>query len=247
MKQVSSSQAEKPPYQLIRSNKRKTLGLQVKKGEVIVRAPFFVEENFIEQFIAQKAAWLNSKIAQQQVAVADAEKYRIADNGVVYFMGLPRRIKLVSGSKALVFINDCYLECVLSSRYLSARIEENQQARLNEKLSNLVDSFYKSHALKMLPSKLDYWQDKTGLSANELVIKKYKARWGSCNSKGVVSLNSWLVACPPSVIDYVIVHELCHLVHLNHSRQFWSLVESFYPQFQQAKMWLKENQYTIAN
>ena len=82
--------------------------------------------------------------------------------------------------------------------------------------------------------------------STSLKIRKYRARWGSCNSKGQISLNYWLMICPDWVIDYVLIHELCHLQHLDHSRQFWQLVHSYFPNVEQAKQWLDSHGYIIA-
>jgi hypothetical protein len=73
-------------------------------------------------------------------------------------------------------------------------------------------------------------------------IRQYKARWGSCNSQGQLNFNYLLMMTPSWVVDYVIVHELCHLQHLNHSREFWLLVNKHYPKYAEAKLWLKQHQ-----
>jgi predicted metal-dependent hydrolase len=76
-------------------------------------------------------------------------------------------------------------------------------------------------------------------------IRGQRTRWGSCSSEGAISLNWKLLAAPIDVIDYVIVHELAHIRHLDHSPQFWSLVETFYPDWRLAKLWLKEHEFSI--
>ncbi|HBQ86147.1 MAG TPA: M48 family peptidase, partial [Syntrophomonas sp.] len=76
---------------------------------------------------------------------------------------------------------------------------------------------------------------------NRVVIKEQKTRWGSCSSKHNLNYNFKTVMAPLPVLDYIVVHEMCHLVHLNHSREFWNLVESIIPEYRQHKEWLKMN------
>ena len=73
-------------------------------------------------------------------------------------------------------------------------------------------------------------------------IRQYSARWGSCNNRKEISFNYLLMMAPPWVIDYVVIHELCHLTHLNHSQHFWQLVIKHCAYFQEAKQWLKHHQ-----
>jgi predicted metal-dependent hydrolase len=86
----------------------------------------------------------------------------------------------------------------------------------------------------------------TLLHAKSFKVRKYKARWGSCNNRGELSFNCLLKMLPLWVVDYVIVHELCHLKHMNHSTRFWQLVEQYNPQFRLAKAWLKQNQASLS-
>lgn len=80
-----------------------------------------------------------------------------------------------------------------------------------------------------------------GVQPTAIIVKTYKARWGSCYSDGRISFNWKLIMAATWVIDYVVVHELCHLIHHNHSANFWRLVEQYYPSYKQAKEWLKQN------
>lgn len=230
------------PYTLIKSNRRKTIGLQVKKGEVFVRAPLFVDELFIEQFVEQKSEWLKSKVIQQ-VEALQVEKYQLKQNATFLFLGEEKQVKLVCEKANKVFICEEHLTISLTKRYFCADLPLTQ---LDKKITSVVHEHYKFCGQSFLNERLMYWSQKTKLKPKSTVIKKYKARWGSCSASGLISLNSWLMACPVFVIDYVIVHELCHLVHLNHSAKFWQLVHHLYPRTDEAKNWLKNNQSLLA-
>ncbi len=81
-----------------------------------------------------------------------------------------------------------------------------------------------------------------GLAVRRVTIRDQKSRWGSCSSKGTISLNWRLIQTPASVSEYVILHELAHLRHMNHSTRFWQEVEKLCPDYRRAQLWLKEHQ-----
>ena len=228
-------------YTLIRSERRKTIGLQVKKGEVTVRAPFFVNEAFIDAFVQQKRQWLLDKIQQQCLAINEP-KYQLKANHLFLFNGEEKLIDVRQSKRLGVQLEEDKLIVGLTARYFDETPNGNHldaDSLINRKVEKLVSEFYREQAEQLLIERLNIWAEITGLYPSACVIKKYRARWGSCNSKGVVSLNYWLMSCPVDVIDYVVVHELCHLTYLDHSPNFWRLVSHYLPDYSKAKQWLK--------
>ncbi|WP_448213152.1 M48 family metallopeptidase [Colwellia sp. MEBiC06753] len=232
-----------PHYTLIRSQQRKTLGLQVKKGQVIVRAPFFVDEKFIHAFVLEKSAWLAEKVQQQTAQQLSHQEYGVREGGKVFFNGHEYVVKIQPSVNTSIEIVEQQMVFSLHQRQLNKLSDSaDSQSFLTKLLAQQLDSYYKEHALEYLPERLAMWANLTGLTPSTLKIRKYKARWGSCSASGKVCLNTWLLACPKFVIDYVIVHELCHLIHLNHSALFWQLVKQHFPEMELAKQWLKQHQ-----
>lgn len=92
-----------------------------------------------------------------------------------------------------------------------------------------------------LHQRVAYWAPKVGVQAARVGIRTQRTRWGSCSSKGNLSLNALLMLAPESVRDYVVVHELCHLKEMNHSPRFWALVATVLPHYKGAEAWLKDN------
>lgn len=224
-------------YTFIPSAKRKTIGLQVKQGEIIVRAPSFVDKAFVDNFVASKAYWLQQKVAEQLAFESQAPRFQIVANGLLLFLGEERNIEVHVGRSTIVDLTEQSLVIQVTKRQLAL-----PPLQLNQLLTKLFDEWLLTEAKHYLPQQLAHWSAETKLSPREMQIKKYKARWGSCTSAGVLSLNSRLMMCPPEIIDYVIIHELCHLVHLNHSPQFWHLVSKHCPYMTEAKQWLKQHQ-----
>lgn len=104
---------------------------------------------------------------------------------------------------------------------------------------------HKKYARKIFEARVAYFQPFTGGEYTSITIRDQKTRWGSCSGRGTLSFNWRLILAPPEILDYVVVHELCHLTHMNHSKEFWGLVESVIPDYKARRKWLKENGHTL--
>lgn len=104
---------------------------------------------------------------------------------------------------------------------------------------------YKRLARKVIHERCAFFQPFTQGTYHSISIRDQKTRWGSCSGKGNLSFNWRLILAPPEILDYVVVHELCHLTHLNHSKDFWHLVETVLPDYKERRQWLKENGHTL--
>lgn len=100
---------------------------------------------------------------------------------------------------------------------------------------------YRSAARSMLESRVAHYHQFTGGHYTSVTVRDQKTRWGSCSSRGTLSFNYRLIFAPPAVLDYVVVHELCHLTHMNHSKDFWNMVESVLPCYREQRKWLREH------
>lgn len=94
-------------------------------------------------------------------------------------------------------------------------------------------------AHKVIPPRVEYYAQIMGVKYNRIAIRCQKSKWGSCSSKGNLNFNCLLMMAPERVLDYVIVHELCHLKEMNHSRKFWAEVEKIMPDYREQRQWLK--------
>ncbi len=113
-----------------------------------------------------------------------------------------------------------------------------------ERRSALVRHF-RRRAKAQIGERLNFWSQQMGLAPKRFSIRDQATRWGSCSESGNVNFNWKLILTPPSVLDYVLVHELAHLVHFNHSKEFWSLVELHMPTYKLEKSWLKKNEIRL--
>ena len=104
---------------------------------------------------------------------------------------------------------------------------------------------YIAAAKEYFPKRAAYFQQFTGGAYNRITIRDQKTRWGSCSAKGTLSFNWRLMLAPPAILDYVVVHELCHLTHMNHSAAFWQAVAEVYPDYHTARKWLKDHGHEL--
>lgn len=108
-----------------------------------------------------------------------------------------------------------------------------------------LEKRYREAAKEYFPQRAAYYAYLLGVSYDRIRIAGQKTRWGSCSSNKTLSFNWKLMLAPPKVLDYVVVHEICHLREMNHSPRFWALVESLMPDYKQQRKWLKENGHTL--
>lgn len=210
------------PDHIIRSS-RKTLSLTIKKdGTIVVNAPNKMKDDIIKKFVEQKQDWLTSKLAFIR---GNQDKYSEIINYKKYLLfGKPYNLALADVKKVEVLNN---------SILIPQKIDK-------EKISTAVVNFYKKKAKDILNKRLLYMQGILKIKSKGFKISNSKGRWGSCSSNGIITLNWRAVMVNPACIDYIIVHELCHLVEMNHSKRFWTLVETFLPNYNEQRQTLKE-------
>lgn len=145
----------------------------------------------------------------------------------------PLEIVWTWGPRVKVVAGEDYLEMLAP---LSSSPSERQKA---------LKIFYKRQARLHLHERLKYFAAQMSLFPSQVSIRGQKTRWGSCSSIAGISLNWKLLAAPLEVIDYVIIHELAHIRHLNHSAKFWDLVSEVQPHWRNSRRWLKEHEFEI--
>lgn len=229
-------------YQVVRSARRKTLSLQVKQGKVVVRAPHHVDPHFIQALVQQKSAWLKAKIVEQ--AQCQQLVFSFTDGDTLLLFGQAVRLQVIFAKKADTYLSahseqTPQLTLVMTERQ---QIKSHDPQALRCAVKKQLEGYFKAQAQALIIARVEHFSALTQLHAKAINIRQYRARWGSCNSRGELSFNYLMMMLPVEVIDYIVVHELCHLAFLNHSADFWQLVAEHFPRYLQAKQWLKDNQ-----
>lgn len=139
---------------------------------------------------------------------------------------------------AFVQEKDDWIRAHLQQMAEKKRLREQcrEQALSKEELQELA-----AKAMKLIPQKVRYYAPIIGVTYGRITIRNQRTRWGSCSGKGNLNFNCLLLLMPEEVLDYVVVHELCHRKEMNHSARFWEEVEKILPDYRQRRKWLKDN------
>ena len=121
-------------------------------------------------------------------------------------------------------------------KHLSNCTSQNQQKLTDQEIQALREK-----ARALVTERVQYYAPLIGVTYNQIVIRAQHTRWGSCSNKGNLNFKCLLALVPPEVLDYVVVHELCHRKELNHSERFWNEVTKILPDYKVRKKWLKDN------
>jgi len=207
---------------IIKSN-RKTISLQIdKNANLIVRAPKSLSEEKILSFVKSKSEWIEKK--QKLTKTIIEEKNKFTESEMLLYLGIKYPIKIIPNKNNLFFNGICF--------------ELGENCNQPDKI---FKNWYKYQFKKNIIPRLHYFAKQNNIEFQNIRIKAQKTIWGSCSKKNNINLNYLLIMAPIDTIDYVIVHELSHIIHKNHSKEFWRLVESILPNYKKAKKWLKEN------
>ena len=127
-----------------------------------------------------------------------------------------------------------------------AKIQKRDEQREQiTRLSALERQHLQNKAGVVIPRRVSYFAEKIGVSYGKITLRQQKTRWGSCAVNGNLNFNWLLILAPPQVLDYVVVHELCHRIEMNHSRAFWEEVEAVLPDYRERQRWLKDNGWRL--
>ena len=213
------------PAKIIRS-RRKSIALVIQPdGELIVRAPKRATRKQINSLIEKHADWIVKKQIQAKETQALFAPHQFLEGESFPFLGEHYPLEFVDSEKPkLVFVNQFQL---------AKSVEEEAEV--------IFEQWYKKQAREIFTLRVEHYGQKNGFSYQKVKLSSAKRRWGSCSAKGNLNLTWRLVMMPIAIIDYVIVHELCHLRELNHSKRFWANVEEILPDYKTRRKWLKEN------
>ena len=218
-------------FSIARSPRRRSISIEIRKAQVVVRAPMGAAQSLLMSFLQEKAAWVRAKIIEQQQALTlQPEPRRYAQGSQIPFMGEALTLVLGRGSRAAIARIDQHLHLILSPR---SRLDDEAQIR------QLLGRWYQQQALKILTDKTRQLARSMDLVCTQVSIKATRSKWGHCTSRGAIQYNWQILLAPEAIVDYLVAHEVSHLRHHNHSADFWALVASVCPTFKADRAWLK--------
>lgn len=216
--------------------KKKNITIRISKnGEVVVTSPIYVDDKYIYNLVEGKANWIIEKLKEIEKIKNHIRKATYKNGGEIEYLGRKLILDIFEDNvdKLSIYINE---------NKLIIKLPKHKRDLIPEEmLKTEILRFLKEQAKVILKQRARFLSEKYKFEPNRVVVKEQKTIWGSCSSKGNINLNWRLVMMPLEVIDYVVVHELCHLKHHNHSNRFWSLVNEIMPDYEERRRWLKEN------
>ncbi len=217
-------------YTVIRS-KRKTLAVEItREGGILVRAPLRAARRDVVAFVEGHSDWIERKLSQARARQAQSAPRQFLEGETFFFLGHAYRLRLTE-----------------DGGYLSRRDGEFLLgSELASRAASLLRTWYRARAREILEERVGAFAWRMGLAVKGVRITDAKERWGSCNVSGKLNFAWRLVMAPPDVIDYVVVHELAHLVEMNHSRRFWERVGRILPDYTARRKWLRENEHRLS-
>ena len=207
----------------------KSAEITIEDEVVNVIVPNSLPENQIRRLITKRLAWIKKTL----VAQAKAGKPKVIEyvNGESFpYLGKNYRLKIEEGQEP---------DAMLKSGYLWVT------ANNTETIKEAIKQWYSRLAQKRLIEKTNRFAANLGVSPRSVCIKDFKTKWGSCSKNGDIAYNWKVIMAPSNLVDYVVIHELCHLKELNHSAKFWKLLDLHKPDWQECKTGLANMNFII--
>lgn len=230
------------PYSIRRSKRAKRSRIIVTPDLVEVVSPEKLSEKHIHNFIQTNGAWVlnKTKSMQRNIEIAGIRPTTFLENSSIQYQGryVPIQIQYQENERLdIKYNNDSFI--ITSPTDMT---HEMRTPLLRTQLQRILKEDIKQQATRLA----EHYSSILNLPFNKIVIKEQKSRWGSCSSAGNININWLLIFAPKEVFEYVVLHEVCHLQHMNHSPAFWSLVESQMPDYKKHEAWLKHYGYTLS-
>jgi predicted metal-dependent hydrolase len=215
-------------FALRRSARRKTLGITIERdGELVLIAPESASLADIERLVRKKGLWVYRKLAEREFVVGPTREKEYVPGETFHYLGRSYRLRLVDGNPQ---------DPPLQLRHGWFELRRSEQARGQK---HFID-WYVEHGQPWLARRTELYTARVGVRPEQAKVQDLGYHWGSCGSKAI-NFHWRTVQLPPRIIDYIIVHELVHVVEPRHDQAFWSRVERAMPDFAERKRWLGEH------
>ncbi|MBQ2852564.1 MAG: M48 family metallopeptidase [Bacteroidales bacterium] len=224
----------------IKRSRRRTVALYVHPDKSVeIRMPLLFSVDEIEPFLIKHSRWLFNRLDLPEKKPIEPKKF--VSGELHYFLGKQYPIEIVASDKnSVVFDNEKIVIRHRVTKTPSRQVNMSESLSSSKSKSDLLDRWYLEQAKRVFQEisiPLIEQMKKYNVAPKSFAIKKMKTRWGSCSSKGNINLNLHLIKLPEQCIKEVILHELCHLVYFNHSKEFYALMTAEMPDW---KVWKKE-------
>ena len=228
MKRSVVANGRRIDYTLIQSNRANVLFLALPERGIQVYAPGYMRLRDVDDMVRQRSDELKGMQRQvEQRLEAQRWAHPVTDGSPLLIEGARCTLRLHRGARRSG-------ELVGDEYHLTVPRPDN-----DPEVRAAIRATLSTRALERIRQRLNVYAPRVGVTPGRIAIRDQKTRWGSCSGKGNLNFNWKLIMAPPQALDYVVVHELCHLHEFNHSPRFWALVEAQLPDYEVWKKWLK--------
>jgi len=223
-------------YSIRRSHRAKYVSLSIGADGVQIVAPFPIDDSVIISLVEKKQKWILNRFEsyRQRLRKIPAERDFVSGEKLL-FMGDNYPLKVLEHKGGCTNVN------LTDGQFLVDINADIPIEKRREEIQGKLEQWYIRSAKELIAERLELFSKKIGVKVNAVRFKNQKTRWGSCSQKGNLNFNWKLVMAPTFIVDYVVVHELCHLKQMNHSLEFWLLVGNQISDYKKMRKWLKEN------
>ncbi len=218
-------------FKLIR-RKRKTMEIRIQPpGLVEVIAPDRLSKNQVLDFVASKGQWIQKKLAQMALAQDQIieRKYETGEYLLLQGKEVPFILQVDPERKTI------------KVSHSQDGITVTSPVHDKEAIGSVLEKWYITAGQQIVEERIAHYQRFFPMAPSKVQVKNQKRRWGTCTSGRALYFNWRIVMAPVEIIDYLVVHEMCHMLEMNHSPRYWSLVEQVLPDYKKRRKWLKEN------
>lgn len=214
-------------FEVRRSERRTTLEIIVdRNGELIVAAPNGISLAELEEFARANRYWVYKKLAEKEALRRPTRTKEYVSGEGFWYLGRSYRLLLVDEQ-------DCPLKLTAGRfRLLKSELDRGREHFIQ---------WYADHARPWLQRRIGEWEPRMGVKATDIDVRDLGYRWGSCGKKDTLYFHWATILLPPSIVEYVAVHELVHLIEPNHTPEFWLRLERAMPDYEQRKQWLAQH------
>lgn len=225
-------------YKVIKK-KIKNMYLKFYKGNVLVSAPNTISDKKIEEFVISKWSWLIRNFERYQAHNREENNKDEKEYNTIKLLGLEYKLDIKYENNENNGVYRINKENQIVTVYLPIGYKELNKDKLKLVLDKYKQYIYKKELKDIVDNALKKYQRLTGLKVNKCTIKFMKSAWGRCNSNRNISINTELVKYSKRAIESVVLHEVCHIKYMNHSKMYWNYVKIFMPDYDEVKEELK--------
>lgn len=221
------------PFQIkIIRIRKNSISLIIRNGILYIRSPNILSERQIYLVIKKKEDWIKKKIDIQKERIENLNKESLRKD-IFLYEGMEKKIDKINSK-------------IYSTQIIKNKLIFSGPDLSDPNVEKRLQAWFRKVALEKIEKKSNFFAKKMKLSFRKVGVKNYKSKWGLCmNLRKEIYINWRLVMAPKSVLNYVIIHELCHLIEPNHSKKFWYYVEKIKPDYKMDEKWLKNKGYFL--